>query len=101
MQVPVSARNAFQFVGACGIGRVVDGDFRVFGFDNLRVVDASAIPDIPQNAGPCATVYMLAEHASERIIEESLGVSGSRGSYGELDGEVATRTRSYGNFIAE
>ena len=46
--------NAFHFVGACSVGTVLEGDLKVKGFDNLRVVDASAIPNIPKNAVCCA-----------------------------------------------
>ena len=65
----MSASNAFHFVGGCGVGRVVDGELRVKGFDNLRVVDASVIPDMPDDAGPMASVYMLAELLSEKVIQ--------------------------------
>jgi choline dehydrogenase-like flavoprotein len=71
MQVREQAMNALHFVGSCGIGRVLDSDLRVIGFDNLKVVDASAIPDMIENAGPAGTTYMLAEYAAERIIAES------------------------------
>jgi choline dehydrogenase-like flavoprotein len=71
LQVREQTTNAWHFVGSCGIGRVLDSDLRVIGFDNLKVVDASAIPDMIENAGPAGTAYMLAEYASERIIAES------------------------------
>ena len=60
-------------VGSCGIGRVVGTDLKVMGFDNLRVVDASVIPDIPENAGPAGTTYMLAEYMAERLVAEDSG----------------------------
>jgi hypothetical protein len=63
--------NGRHSVGPCGIGRVLDSDLRVIGFDNLKVVDASAIPDMPENSGPAGTTYMLAEYAAERIIAEA------------------------------
>jgi choline dehydrogenase-like flavoprotein len=71
LQVREQATNAWHFVGSCGIGRVLDNDLRVIGFDNLKVVDASAIPDMTENSGPAGTAYMLAEYAAERIIAES------------------------------
>jgi choline dehydrogenase-like flavoprotein len=58
-------------VGSCGIGRVLDSNLRVIGFTNLKVVDASAIPDMTENSGPAGTTYMLAEYAAERIIAEA------------------------------
>lgn len=60
--------NGNHFVGANEVGLVLEGDLKVIGFENLRVVDASAIPDIPLNSGPAGSVYMLAEHAAELII---------------------------------
>jgi hypothetical protein len=71
MQVREQAANAWHFVGSCGIGRVLDSDLRVIGFDNLKVVDASAIPDMIENAGPAGTAYMLAEYAAEMIVAKA------------------------------
>ena len=58
-------------MGTCGIGRVLDADLKVLGFQNLRVVDASAIPEMPPNSGPAASVYLLAEHISDAIIDNA------------------------------
>jgi choline dehydrogenase-like flavoprotein len=74
LQVRELATNAWHFVGSCGIGRVLDSDLRVIGFDNLKVVDASAIPDMTENSGPAATTFMLAEYAAESIIAEASGM---------------------------
>jgi choline dehydrogenase-like flavoprotein len=71
--------NGNHFVGACGVGRVLDADLKVIGFSNLRVVDASAIPEMPANSGPASSVYMLAEHVSDMIISAS-GATGARQS---------------------
>lgn len=57
-----------HFVASCAVGEVVDNDFKVIGVDGLRVVDASVQPEMPPFAGPAATVYMIAELASEIII---------------------------------
>jgi choline dehydrogenase len=46
---------------------VVDGDFRVIGVDNLRVVDASVFPKIPGFFIVTPT-YMIAEKASDVIL---------------------------------
>lgn len=68
LQVKETTVNGNHFVGTCGIGRVLDGDLKVMGFSNLRVVDASAIPEMPANSGPAASVYLLAEHISDAIV---------------------------------
>ncbi len=65
-------------VGTCRMGTspsnsVVDGNLHVHGAKNLMIVDASAIPKIP-NGSVCFGVYMLAEGALS-----ILGVSPSPG----------------------
>jgi choline dehydrogenase-like flavoprotein len=61
-----SARGFFHPVGTCAIGRVLDERCRVLGFENLYVVDASAIPEIP-SANTNLTTIALAERAAEWI----------------------------------
>jgi choline dehydrogenase len=65
-----AADTAFHAVGTCRMGNdpmaVVDDRLRVHGLDNLRIVDASIMPDIP-NANTCATVLMIAEKAADLI----------------------------------
>jgi choline dehydrogenase-like flavoprotein len=73
LQVQKTTVNGNHFVGACGIGRVLSPDLKVKGYTNLRVVDASAIPEMPANSGPAASVYMLAEHISDMIISSGGG----------------------------
>ncbi|HUH22113.1 MAG TPA: GMC family oxidoreductase, partial [Gaiellaceae bacterium] len=58
-----SARGFFHPVGTCAIGSVVDERCRVLGFENLYVVDASAIPEIP-SANTNLTTVALAERAA-------------------------------------
>jgi choline dehydrogenase len=62
--VRAAARGFFHPVGTCAIGRVVDERCRVLGFENLYVVDASAIPEIP-SANTNLTTIALAERAAE------------------------------------
>jgi choline dehydrogenase len=64
--VRASARGFFHPVGTCAIGRVVDERCRVLGFENLYVVDASAIPEIP-SANTNLTTVALAERAAEWV----------------------------------
>jgi choline dehydrogenase len=61
-----TARGFFHPVGTCAIGRVVDEHCRVLGFENLYVVDASAVPTIPK-ANTHLTTVALAERAAEWI----------------------------------
>ncbi len=57
-------------LGTCAMGsrsdRVLDPELKVRGIDGLRVVDASALPDMP-SAHINAIVMMLAERASDLI----------------------------------
>ena len=46
---------------------VVDGDFRVYGTRNLRVVDASVFPRIP-GYFILTPIYMISEKASDVIL---------------------------------
>jgi choline dehydrogenase len=62
--VRTTARGFFHPVGTCAIGSVLDERCRVLGFENLYVVDASAIPDIPA-ANTNLTTVALAERAAE------------------------------------
>jgi choline dehydrogenase len=60
---------AFQ-VGTCKMGNdemsVVDYKCKVHGMDNLFVVDASVMPDIP-SANTNLTVIMIAEKCSDLL----------------------------------
>jgi choline dehydrogenase-like flavoprotein len=64
--VRATARGFFHPVGTCAIGSVLDERCRVLGFENLYVVDASAIPEIPA-ANTNLTTVALAERASEWV----------------------------------
>lgn len=62
--------------GTCRIGRpedkmaVLDSNFRVYGTQNLRVVDASVFPFIP-GFFIVAPIYMISEKASDVIIQDA------------------------------
>ncbi len=47
----------------------VDTDFRIRGVQNLRVVDLSVLPLLPNNHTQ-STAYLVGETAAEKIIEE-------------------------------
>ena len=64
--IAANRRGFFHPVGTCAIGRVVDGDGRVYGVDGLAVADASAIPTIPRANTNLSTIA-LAERVAERI----------------------------------
>ena len=62
------AANSFHHpVGTCRIGKVVDDTLHIKGIANLRVVDASVMPGIPQ-AVINAAVIAIAERASDLIL---------------------------------
>jgi choline dehydrogenase len=64
------ARRAGQSVyhptSTCAMGSVVDSELRVYGFDGLRVVDASVMPDITRGNTNAPTI-MIAERAADLI----------------------------------
>jgi choline dehydrogenase len=64
--VCATPRGFFHPVATCAIGRVLDERCRVLGFENLYVVDASAVPTIPR-ANTHLTTVALAERSAEWI----------------------------------
>ena len=61
-------------VGTCSMGKVVNEELKVFGVENLRVADASIMPEIV-SGNPNAAVMMIAEKASD-MIRTHWGISG-------------------------
>ncbi|GES66036.1 hypothetical protein ATETN484_0014000400 [Aspergillus terreus] len=66
-----TADTLFHPSGTCSVGRyalggVVDAKFRVYGVENLRVVDASVFPMLPSTHIQ-SSVYAVAEKAADAI----------------------------------
>ena len=61
-----AAHTIYHPVGTCAVGTVLDDRLRVNGVDGLRVVDASAIPNL-MRGHPHAAVSMLALRAAKFI----------------------------------
>jgi len=67
--IAANGGSGFHQVGTCAAGRnpassVVDAGFRVWGVDNLRIVDGSVIPEVPA-VNTHAPILTLAELAAE------------------------------------
>ena len=74
----VSSRTANHWTGTTKMGTdsglnggtaVIDTDTRVYGTDNLYVVDASVFPGM-MSTNPSALIVSVAEHASEKILAQ-------------------------------
>lgn len=59
-------------IAPCSDGGVLDSNFRVYGTQNLRVVDASVFPKIP-GFFIVVPVYMIGEKASDVILADAKG----------------------------
>ena len=71
----------FHMVGTCPMGPVLDADCRVHGIENLRVADASVMPQIPRGNTYLGCV-MVAERISRKMRAEI--TSTTTGSIGSI-----------------
>ncbi|KAF9607841.1 hypothetical protein IFM89_002058 [Coptis chinensis] len=65
----LNVKTFCHYHGGCGIGSVVDKDYKVYGIDGLRVVDGSTLPDVP-GTNPMATLLMLGRYQGMKILSE-------------------------------
>ncbi|XP_038891172.1 (R)-mandelonitrile lyase 1-like [Benincasa hispida] len=59
----------WHYHGGCLVGKVVDGNYRVIGIKNLRVVDGSTFSESP-GTNPMATLLMLGRYVGLNILRE-------------------------------
>ena len=85
-----TAMTALHPASTCAMGTrpdsVLDPELRVRGIEGLRVVDASAFPDLP-TAHLNAVVMMMAEKAAELIRDASTGRADRRHGAGAASAE--------------
>ena len=72
-----ASQSVYHPTSTCAIGSVVDTDLRVYGFEGLRVVDASVMPRITRGNTNAPTI-MIAERASD-LIAAATGVDAAVG----------------------
>ena len=77
---------------------VVDKNLKVYGVENLRVVDSSAIPMV-STANLQATVYAFAERAAD-LIKETYGMNRGNGLLGRDHASKSGATESFQGFTA-
>jgi cellobiose dehydrogenase (acceptor) len=96
MLVSYSNRRSNHWMGTAKLGTddgrtggtsVVDTNTKVYGTDNLFVVDASIFPGMP-STNPSALIVIASERASERILALPANTAVAR--YGQCGGQQWT-----------
>ncbi len=90
--IEASVATAFHFSGTCSMGEgdafPVDTRLRLKGTGNVRVADASVIPDVPVSALNAPTM-MIAYRAADFILQDLGLVTGTARRSGTESGTVA------------
>jgi choline dehydrogenase len=71
------AQTVYHATSTCAMGSVVDPELRVYGFEGLRVVDASVMPSVTRG-NTNAPVIMIAERAAD-LIRAGAGAAATAG----------------------
>jgi choline dehydrogenase-like flavoprotein len=72
-----AAQSVYHPTSTCAMGSVVDSSLRVYGFEGLRVVDASVMPSVTRG-NTNAPVIMIAERAAD-LIRAGTGAAATAG----------------------
>ncbi|CAK9325776.1 unnamed protein product [Citrullus colocynthis] len=59
----------WHYHGGCLVGKVVDGNYKVIGIENLRVVDGSTFSESP-GTNPMATLMMLGRYVGLKVLQQ-------------------------------
>jgi cellobiose dehydrogenase (acceptor) len=96
------SRSANHWMGSCKMGvdsglengtSVVDTNTKVYGMDNLFVVDASIFPEMV-TTNPSALIVSVAEHAVEKILALGASSNGNTTVIPEVSAPIGNTTTS-------